>query len=69
MRIYYEDRKTGSIYSIDEFAKLIVRQGMNTDEVLRRYSRLPSSMSRLLEEAEAIAVRADSDRGQLRFGS
>jgi hypothetical protein len=31
MRIYYEDRKTGSIYSIDEFAKLIVSQGMNTN--------------------------------------
>jgi hypothetical protein len=65
MRIYYEDRQTGSIYSVDEFAKLVVSQGMNTDEVLRRYYRLPYRVSCLLEEAEAIAARADQ-RGQQR---
>jgi hypothetical protein len=68
MRIYYEDRKTGSIYSIDEFAKLIVSQGMNTNEVLRRYDRLPYSLSCLLEEAEAIAARADQSGQQRQLG-
>jgi hypothetical protein len=59
VRHYYEDRQTGSIYSASDLARLLVRQGLLVLQMGRRFEKLPYSTCCLLEEAEAVAARAD----------
>jgi hypothetical protein len=59
VRHYYEDRLTGSIYSASDLARLLVRQQLLVLQMGRRFAKLPYSTYLLLEEAEAVAARAE----------
>lgn len=62
---YYEDRWTGSIYSLAQLARLIEAQDVLRAQVPRRFRVLPEQCCRVLHEAELIAGLVDRDRGQL----
>ena len=62
MRRYYEDRRTGGIYSLAELARLIEERKVARVQVPRRFRAVPEPVCRLLAQAELIAALADRDR-------
>ena len=65
---YFEDRQTGSIYSVRELGRMLRSRELEVREVARRFRPLPDSTCLLLEEAEEVAARAEEDRGRGWFG-
>jgi hypothetical protein len=65
MKRYYEDRRSGGIYSLAELARLIEEQRIARFQVPRRFRALPEAACRLLHEAELVAAAADRRRDQL----
>jgi hypothetical protein len=53
--LYYEDRRTGRIYSLMELAELIWQGQVHRYEVPRRFRLLATEYCMLLREAEEIA--------------
>ena len=62
MRRYYEDRRTGDIYSLTELAQLIEERKVARVQVPRRFRVVPEAVRRLLGQAELIAAAAEHDR-------
>lgn len=60
--LYYEDRRTGSIYSLTELCQMIAPEEVTRFEVPRRFRRLPESCCRLLDEAKIVAAMASRGR-------
>ena len=60
MNLYYEDRRTGNIYSLRELARLIEENEVPRYGVPRRFKALPEPTRRVIYEAELIASRAGS---------
>ena len=65
--MYYEDRQTGSIYSIRELITAARREQTALDELAEKLKRLPYSTVLLLEEAETIAANALEQQERTRF--
>ena len=58
---YLEERQTGWIYSVRELGRMLRSRQLDMREVTRRFRPLPSGTALLLEEADAIAARAEED--------
>jgi hypothetical protein len=66
--VYYEHERTGSIYSLRELTEIARRERSSVKKLLRHFRPVPCSIELLLREAEAIAARAEEDRGRRRSG-
>jgi hypothetical protein len=64
--VYYEDRQTGSIYSIRELIAAAGRRRVALDELARGVKRLPYSTVMLIEEAETLAANAAAEQERSR---
>ena len=65
---YFEERATGSIYSVWELGRLLRSRHLDMREVARRFRPLPDTTCVLVDEAEMIAAKAGGeqrDRGYL----
>jgi hypothetical protein len=60
---YFEDRQTGSIYSLRELGQMLRSRQLEVREVTGRFKQLPYSTCLVLAEAETIAARAEDDQG------
>jgi hypothetical protein len=58
---YFEDPATGSIYTLAELRRLLQGSGVNLNEALKLFRKLPSRTCVLLDEAEWIAAVAAPD--------
>jgi hypothetical protein len=58
MAVYYEDRVTGSIYSVRELSRASRWAHMPLDTLSRGLKRLPKSTCQRIDEAEAVAGKA-----------
>ena len=56
---YYQDRLTRWIYSGPELQRLIEDGDVERARVARRFRTVPPACCRVLDEAEAVAVRAE----------
>ena len=65
MMRYYQDRWTGAIRSQLELRRMIERGELPRFQVPRRFRTLPPTCCRVLEQAEAVAGRADQDHDRL----
>ena len=66
--MYYEDERTGSIYSGRKLIEMARRERITLGELERNFRQLPCSTVLLLEEAEIVAARAGEDQGRRWFG-
>jgi hypothetical protein len=55
---YYEDRQTGSIYSMRELTRLLLQGQIRREETPGRLALLPHGACSVIEQAEAIAAQA-----------
>ena len=60
---YFEERATGSIYSVRELGQLLRSRQPDMREVARRCRPLPGNTCVLVEEAEMIAAEAADEQG------
>ncbi len=65
---YFEERATGSIYSVRELGQLLRSRQLDMRQVARRYKPLPDSTCSVLDEAEELAARADRGKQQRQPG-
>ena len=56
---YFEDRHTGSIYTLTQLADMLLSEQVRRSELSKRFTLLPETTCALLDRAESIAERAE----------